>query len=350
MQATTTTTLIGEALQEAYYLRKEEFYALIPEKSHSSIDKATYQLKKSGQIEGIKLPDQFGIFYKLTLEGDKVLSDRLGFTDEAVPKKPTRSPVEETTQSTPRHWMHHILSCQALAAIKQHLQSDDPAVKIVFERQVRKDYPFLQKIPDGIILQESTYTWLEVENIQKTGSQLLNLADILVKFNQNRMPMLYNRECGQIIVAFPEHHQFCLADVKHKIYESHVGNFTFGVLPLKMQGSQIKAGELIETNILAKGSEILYNNVNKKIFLEDGKNYDNKPSRKINIYKHEVNYHLNEKNYYEWSVSDSHYDKDKPPVKIGVSRTLELCKKDFCSAINQLTNGRKITLAEITVF
>lgn len=182
------------------------------------------------------LPDDFGVGYNLTELGYQSIVSRLDVAGELyryIPKKSTGKKVEKKVRPIirpPTHWMHDILASNVLiATLKEYNNQGD--VEIIFENQIRKDYPFLKKIPDGLIIFETSYIWLELENIRKKGYDLLKLSETLVSFNDSKLPRLYDRECSDVLVAHNNKNRFSIHDIQNKLFESAVGSYSFSHLP-----------------------------------------------------------------------------------------------------------------------
>jgi hypothetical protein len=96
--------------------------------------------------------------------------------------------------------MHKLIATNALISLSISLK-DKKNVEIIFENTIRRDYPNLPKIPDGIVIFENGYIWLEVENIRKKGNKLLKLCEALIQFNDSQLPSLYRHQCIDVVVV-----------------------------------------------------------------------------------------------------------------------------------------------------
>jgi hypothetical protein len=347
METSTTTMQILELIYMGDWFRKKEIEIALEEKTSRTIANAIFQLKQTGEISEFFLPDYFGSGYELTKKGFETIVNRLDISNEftkRLPKKLDEEIVEIYRKSPPHHWLHHLLSANALFGLTKYLQGEgEDEVEIIFESKIRRDYPKLGKIPDGAVLVKDGYIWVEAENIKKTGENLLNLSETLVKFNDFRLPRIYGRECIQIVVANKKTNDFSIDDIKDKIYEIAVGNYEFLHLPLDVELGKIKANPPKVLKFKATGTDIFYNLLNRAIFKHDKSKCDSNNNRTIYIAEFRIKYFCFSKKAFVWQVFNQYSD---PNVEVarGESDSLESCKKKFCEYLSQFIHWKQIDI------
>lgn len=341
----TTSMQILEFIMKAGFARKYEIISANETKQPRTIENAIFQLKQSGQISEFFLPDYFGSGYELTKKGLETIVNRLDISNEfakQLKKKSNEEKIEIYRKSPPPQWMHKLLSTNVLIGLSNYLQGEDE-VEIIFEGKIRKDYPKLGKIPDGAVLLTEGYIWVEVENIKKTGENLLKLSETLVKFNDSQLPRLYGRECIQFVVGHKKTNDFSIDDIKQKIYEIAVGNYEFSHLPLDVELGKIKVNPPKKLIFEATGTDFFYNLLNQAIFKHDKSKIDSNNDRTVFICQFRITYYCYSKKAFVWQVFD-HELAPRVVIEHGVSDSLENCKKSICKYLSQFIHWTKVNV------
>lgn len=106
--------------------------------------------------------------------------------------------VSERVWVPSAHWKHELLATGFLT-----LQYEKGDRNIIPERQIRRENPKVDKIPDGIIkLNDGRVFFVEIENTKKEGLDMKRLINSVIHINAGEMRALSGHKPDGIIVSY----------------------------------------------------------------------------------------------------------------------------------------------------
>jgi ribosomal protein S18 acetylase RimI-like enzyme len=179
------------------FLRSQELGALMSpqvETSAKSGEAIVRQLRAEGYINEIDLPDRAGRAIVLSKLGAQFLTE-MGVSDAV--ENSDWFDFQSKKPRIPITWMHD------LAAIRVLVHMEEIGHDVIPEYTIRKLHPkgfsilggIRKKRPDGLIKlrdvddgkdDEDSWSWLEVERSRKRGSDMQDLANIILKVYEHR--------------------------------------------------------------------------------------------------------------------------------------------------------------------
>lgn len=177
------------------WLRSVELGRLLwPGNSHSNIYACnlTKKWRNKGYVIERVLPENAGSAYVLAAAGVEFLA---GFGISAKTGKDWGETFDNKWIA-PKWWRHDLLSTGVLALMHER------GWQIITEKQLRRENPYVQKLPDGLAIQQGQVVWLEIESHRKTGKAMDDMATALIKVAKGKAPTLSGYKAHFPIVAY----------------------------------------------------------------------------------------------------------------------------------------------------
>jgi hypothetical protein len=142
-----------------------------------------------------QLPDGAGRAIVLSSAGAALVSDKSG---KDWGEQYTIVPGSDTQWLPPKTWRHELLAAGALACLHEdgYTILPEPALRQLPE------VASLPKLPDGLAWHGKAAYWLEVENTEKTGRRLDELADWLAHLSAGHVPNIAGQQPIRGLVVF----------------------------------------------------------------------------------------------------------------------------------------------------
>lgn len=106
---------------------------------------------------------------------------------------------QENGYQVPGDWEHHIFAVSALALLKKEKANS----KIIFERQIRLQFPNLEKIPDGLLIQENKKAlWLEVERREKKDAERDKILQLVTEAYYQKLNLLPDIKEYRVVIVY----------------------------------------------------------------------------------------------------------------------------------------------------
>lgn len=250
-------------ISRAGWLSTHVIALLMRPRIDSKIKFAQKLLRKAlarGYITKHPLPEGKSFAYCLTDKGTTFLR-----TNNINVARPYRLRVDNGYQ-VPSDWRHHILSTSTLALLQNQLSNS----RILFEREVRINFPNIDKIPDGLLLRDNKKgLWLEVERGEKKPNERDKILELITDSYYSKLTLLPEIKNYEIVIVFDHnqrnekghliHHQEIYTNhFKSNTRKSEIG-FSFGKLELSkgnVQSITIKNTPIFSSKVEKMASDL----------------------------------------------------------------------------------------------
>ena len=244
-------------ISKAGWLTPHVIALLMRPRINSKVKFAQRLLRKAfdkGYVTKHPLPEGKIFAYCLTEKGTTFLRN-----NNIIVARPYRLRVDNGYQ-VPSDWRHHILSTSALALLLNQTKNS----RILFEREVRINFPKIDKIPDGLLIQDNKKgLWLEVERGEKKSFERDKVLDLITDSYYSKLALIPDIKRYEVVVVYDP----CQRDkegyfINHEeIYTNHFKKninkyeirFSFGKLRL-IKGN-VESIKIIKTLIFSSKVE-----------------------------------------------------------------------------------------------
>lgn len=155
----------------------------------------------------------------------------------------------------PNDLQHHLMSISSAALLLKQINLTID--NVYFEREIRRNYPSLNKYPDFIIhTANNKCYWFEVENSAKTGGNADRLCELIEDITKRKYLDIFGKEVTQAFICFDPNakdSRGCNLDHKgriiSKLQKKLEKTIFLGFLELKMKHLNVEAVILYKEQI-----------------------------------------------------------------------------------------------------